>query len=126
MYVLHGKPAPDHNRFWSFIKHRLQGTIAENLFYQLVEYLLEIGEIEPANVFIGGTKIDANANRYSFVWKKSTNKYEARLDEKISQLQAELIAKYFEIPAESTAAEGLSILNFTPLRRNFIDRRFLI
>ena len=110
MYVLHGKPAPDHNRFWSFIKHRLQGAVAERLFYQLVEYLLEMGEISLANVFIDGTKIEANANRYSFVWKKSTNKYEARLDEKTTQLQADLIARYFEIPTKSTAEECLECL----------------
>ena len=63
MYVLQGKPAPDHNRFWSFIKHRLQGEVVENLFYQLVDYLLEMGEIDLANVFIDGTKIEANRDR---------------------------------------------------------------
>ena len=51
MYVLHGKPAPDHNRFWSFIKHRLQGEVAEHLFYQLVEYLQQAGEIDFAIAF---------------------------------------------------------------------------
>jgi len=45
MHILQGKPAPDHNRFWSFIKHRLQGDVIENLFYQLVDYLLDLGEI---------------------------------------------------------------------------------
>ena len=38
MYILQGKPVPDHNRFWSFIKHRLQGEVIENLFYQLVSH----------------------------------------------------------------------------------------
>ena len=100
MYLLQGKPVPDHNRFWSFIKHRLQGEVIENLFYQLVEYLLEIGEIDLANLFVDGTKIEACANRYTFVWKKSTNKYEARLDQKMSNLQSELAARYLEeIPA---------------------------
>ena len=75
MYVLRGKPAPSYNRFWQFIKHRLQGEVAEQLFYQLVEYLTEAGELDFANVFIDGTKIEASANRYSFVWKKSTNRY---------------------------------------------------
>lgn len=110
MYVLHGKPAPDHNRFWSFIKHRLQGEVAEGLFYQITNYLLEVGEISLANVFIDGTKIEANANRYSFVWKKSTNKYEARLDGKMLELLSELVARYIEIPAESSAEACLKIL----------------
>ena len=38
--------------------------------------------IEYAHLFADGTKIEANANEYSFVWKKSANRYEARLDAK--------------------------------------------
>jgi len=112
MYVLQEKPAPDHNRFWSFIKHRLQGEVAENLFYQLVDYLLEMGEIDLANVFIDGTKLEANANRYSFVWKKSTNKYEARLDTKMADMLKELNTRYLlEIPPNATIEECLANLN---------------
>jgi len=112
MHVLQGKPAPDHNRFWSFIKHRLQGEVVENLFYQLVDYLLEMGEIDLANVFIDGTKIEANANRYSFVWKKSTNKYEARLNIKISDMLKELNGRYLlEIPSDASIRECMEILS---------------
>jgi len=119
MYVLQGKPAPDHNRFWSFIKHRLQGEVIENLFYQLVDYLLELGEIDLANLFIDGTKIEANANRYSFVWKKSINKYEARLDVKMSELLKELVGRYLmEIPSDSTAEDCLTTLNALAATRN--------
>jgi len=126
MYVLQGKPAPDHNRFWSFIKHRLQGGAAEHLFYQITNYLLEIGEISLANVFIDGTKIEANANRYSFVWKKSTNKYEARLDEKLSAFRVELIGRYLEeIPSQATADECLDILKTLAATKklNFVHGR---
>ena len=118
MYILHGKPAPDHNRFWSFIKHRLQGEVAEHLFYQLVDYLLEIGEISLANVFVDGTKIEANANRYSFVWKKSTNKYEARLDEKTEAFRKELIGRYFNLPNESTSEQCMQYLEATANAQN--------
>ena len=40
--------------------------------------------------FVDGTKIEANANRYSFVWKKSTEKYKAGLQEKVKALMAEI------------------------------------
>ncbi|MDZ7843188.1 MAG: hypothetical protein U5K99_00060 [Anaerolineales bacterium] len=33
-----------------------------------------------------GTKIEANANRYSFVWRKSTEKYKANLQKKVRKL----------------------------------------
>lgn len=38
-----------------------------------------------ATVFIDGTKIEANANRYSFVWKKSTEKNLAKLKVQIGK-----------------------------------------
>lgn len=34
-------------------------------------------------LFIDGTKIEANANKYSFVWKKATDKFAAKLQEQI-------------------------------------------
>ncbi|MDS2983560.1 hypothetical protein RKZ56_00170, partial [Streptococcus pneumoniae] len=34
-------------------------------------------------LFIDGTKIEANANKYSFVWKKTTEKFSAKLQEQI-------------------------------------------
>ena len=111
MRILQGKPAPDHSRFWSFIKKRLQGEVIENLFYQLVNYLLEAGEIDLANLFVDGTKIEANANRYTFVWKKSTNKYEARLDVKTADLLTELTNRYpAELPVGTAPDACLEIL----------------
>ncbi|MDA3131072.1 transposase, partial [Aliibacillus thermotolerans] len=37
------------------------------------------------NYFLDGTKIEANANKYSFVWRKSTENFEAKLREKIAE-----------------------------------------
>ena len=55
--------------------------------------LSAIGEIKLEHLFVDGTKIEANANKYSFVWKKSTTKYEARLLDKLEKLHMELCAK---------------------------------
>ena len=44
-----------------------------------VERLMELGEIDMVNVFIDGTKEEANANRYAFVWKKSVEKRKSGL-----------------------------------------------
>lgn len=86
MYLLGGSRAPDHSKIGRFIKDHLQGEAAEDLFYQLVMLLAQQGEIAFENLFVDGTKIEANANRYSFVWAKSTNKYAARVDEKLCAL----------------------------------------
>jgi len=124
MYILAKSPAPDHNRFWSFIKHRLQGEVAEHLFYQLVDYLEEAGEIDFANLFVDGTKIEANANRYSFVWKKSTNKYEARLDKKLFDMLERLTSEYsLVIPSNASAEECLSTLKDLAKNITFVHGR---
>ena len=74
MWLLQGQKAPDHNTIARFRKGRLSG-IVEGLFNQK---LGELGEIQYENIFIDGTKIEAYANKYSFVWKKTTLKNEQR------------------------------------------------
>ncbi len=83
MYLLGGKRVPDHSRFASFIRDRLCDGVAEGLFYQVVKELHAREEIRFEHLFADGTKIEANANRYSFVWAKPTKKYAARLEEKL-------------------------------------------
>ncbi len=78
MYLLEDKPAPDHNTIGRFRKHRLREAM-EGLFRQLVELLVKEGEIDLSTVFIDGTKIEAQANRYTFVWKKGVEKRLAKL-----------------------------------------------
>jgi transposase len=94
MYLLGGKRAPDHSRISRFIQKHLQDETAEGLFYQLVTLLEELGEIRFEILFVDGTKIEANANRYSFVWAKSTIKYEERADQKLSALMERLTVEY--------------------------------
>ena len=43
---------------------------------------MKLGEIEYKNTFIDGIKIEANSNKYSFVWKKSGDKFERKLKKK--------------------------------------------
>ena len=52
----------------------------------MVRLLVTNGEIsfEESAVFIDGTKIEANASRYSFVWKTKTTKNQVKLGEKIA------------------------------------------
>ena len=48
---------------------------------KLTELLADLGEVsfEKSAVFIDGTKIEANANKYTFVWKKGVLKNRDRL-----------------------------------------------
>ena len=46
----------------------------EDLFYQFVIKLEQMGETEHDEVFIDGTKIESMANCYTFIWRKTTEK----------------------------------------------------
>jgi len=56
--------------------------------------LRRLGEVGSETVFIDGTKIEANANKYTFVWKKAGYKNLAKMMEKITSLVAECEASY--------------------------------
>ncbi|HNR65648.1 MAG TPA: IS1182 family transposase [Atribacterota bacterium] len=58
----------------------------EEIFTELLDLLQEEGYIKLENYFVDGTKIEGNANKYTFVWKKSTKKYKAMLREKVKAL----------------------------------------
>jgi len=93
MYLLRGAPAPDHATIARFRSERLTDAI-DDLFNQLVRLLAELGELSLCNVFIDGTKLEANANRYSFVWKKSVQKNEAKMQEKMKEELPKLAAGF--------------------------------
>lgn len=85
MWLLEGYPVPDHNTLHRFKTQRLSNGVLENLFYQLILNLHKRGEIPLQHLFIDGTKIEANANKYTFGWKGSILKYQVRLKEKMLQ-----------------------------------------
>ncbi len=56
-------------------------------------------------LFIDGTKIEANANKYSFVWKKATEKFSAKLQEQIQVYFQEELEKLSQ-DMEETPVKG--------------------
>ena len=75
---------PDFRTINEFRGERMQALMDE-LFEEMTLQLIEGNYISMENYFLDGTKIEADANRYSFVWKKSTANYEAKLQEKIRE-----------------------------------------
>lgn len=47
--------------------------------------------IHDNSIFIDGTKVEANANRYTFVWKKSSQNHESKLNEISKALYRDLV-----------------------------------
>lgn len=64
---------PKRDVFYEFINERLTDVILEELHYQFIKLLQKEGLISLECLFIDGTKIEANANRYTFVWRGSIN-----------------------------------------------------
>ena len=112
IWLLNGAKAPNYHEISRFRSKRLS-KCAEELFFDLVDKLHEIGEIKYEHLFVDGTKIEANANKYSFVWKKSTCKYEQRNLYKIGKIDFELRIKY-GIPEEIDLLKELESKMTTP------------
>ena len=77
IYLLDGQPAPDYSTINRFRK-RLQ-PLSENILEQFINILLEDKHIDLSSIYIDGTKIEANANKYTFVWRKSVERYQKKL-----------------------------------------------
>ena len=102
IWLLNGEDAPNHNEIARFRSQRLT-ECAQDYHYQLVRALFEVGEIKYEHLFVDGTKIEASANKYTFVWRKSTTKHEMRLFEKLETLTQELCSNYGILPDTSEA-----------------------
>ena len=93
MWLLNGEPAPSDSTITRFQRGHLAEAI-EGLFYQFVEKLYEMGEIKFKNLFVDGTKLEAYANKYTFVWKSVVEKNLVKLEKKISALLSVLSERY--------------------------------
>jgi len=85
---LSGMQFPDFNTINLFRKNRLADVI-DDIFTQVVQMLVE-GKFVTLDVqYIDGTKIEAAANKYTFVWKKATKTNQEKLDRKVKAVLAE-------------------------------------
>ncbi|HBV14899.1 IS1182 family transposase [Chryseobacterium carnipullorum] len=85
---------PDHNTINRFRSQRLKGEI-KAIFTQIVLLLEKEGLVSLETIFVDGTKIEANANRYTFVWGKAIKKHKERIAGQLEELwnYAEKVAK---------------------------------
>ncbi|MEJ8777170.1 IS1182 family transposase [Pseudogracilibacillus sp. ICA-222130] len=77
-------------------------------FVQFRCTLIEEKEIDAEAIFIDGTKVEANANKFTFVWRRSTERYSANLVEKSNRAYEELLEKEIVPAIERENPEELS------------------
>ena len=88
MFLLEGAPAPDHATFARFRSIHF-APCAKRILAEMSNALYDLGEISGETIFIDGTKIEASANKYTFVWKKAVTKNQAKLLTKLADFIAE-------------------------------------
>src|ERR1700761_7689260 len=82
---LTGMSKPDHNTINRFRGQRLQKTL-QPIFTQVVVLLCEEGLLSLKELYTDGTKIEANANRYTFVWGKAIKTSKERISQQLDEL----------------------------------------
>ena len=85
MMWISGMNKPDHHTINRFRSERLKNVL-EKIFSQIVELLVEAGQLNIKEIYIDGTKIEANANRYTFVWGKAIKKSKERIKQQLKEL----------------------------------------
>ena len=88
MFLLEGAPVPDHATFARFRSIHF-APCAKRILAEMSNALFDLGEISGETIFIDGTKIEANANKYTFVWKKAVTKNQEKLLIKLADFVAE-------------------------------------
>ncbi|WP_301962896.1 IS1182 family transposase [uncultured Megasphaera sp.] len=112
MYLLEGKHASDLATIARFRSLHL-AACSKEVLARMTDLLAELGALSGKFLFIDGTKIESAANKYTFVWKKSVTKYQAKLLQKIPAFIA-----------RTEEAFGLRIVHQTAVHRYHLRRLY--
>ncbi|MEL5989627.1 transposase, partial [Kurthia gibsonii] len=82
---------PSYRTINRFRIHPQMQELLKQCFIQFRCRLIEEKCIDQQAIFIDGTKIEANANKFTFVWKKSVENYQASMIEKSNALYEQLV-----------------------------------
>ncbi len=88
MFLLEGTPVPDHATFARFRSIHF-APCSKRILAEMSNALFDLGEVSGETIFIDGTKIEASANKYTFVWKKAVTKNQAKLLARLAGFVAE-------------------------------------
>lgn len=91
MIWLSGGQTPSFKTLSDFRSNRMEGMV-DLVFQHVLLILLEEGYIDLEDLFIDGSKWEANANRHKIIWSKNTARYKGQVQERIRELLSELKA----------------------------------
>ncbi len=113
---LTGGQTPSFSTINRFRSEHLKDVI-NNLFVQVVMKLVEAGQLSLDVQYIDGTKIESAANRYTFVWRKTTERNRARLESRIRGILSQIDEG---IAQDNSPMEEMAALDSSTLQ-NIID-----
>src|SRR5699024_8422205 len=100
---------PTYRTINRFRTNPLVADLLRQCFVQFRSKLVKEKEIDAEAIFIDGTKIEANANKFTFVWRKSIERYSSSLIEKSNAMYDELLEKEIIPSIERENEEELSV-----------------
>ena len=89
MWLLQDNDAPSFMTIDNFMNHCLSESIGD-IFAEINKYIFGKENVDLDHVYIDGTKLVANANKYSWVWKKSSIKDRKKTFDKVTVLLEEI------------------------------------
>ena len=89
LWLLDEDPAPSHMTISNFISHCLKQNL-EDIFLDINRYIFAQENVDLEHVYLDGTKLEANAHNYSWVWKKSSIRSRNNVFSKLNILLAEI------------------------------------
>jgi len=78
---------PDHRTINDFRGKRLKGKL-EPIFNQVVLFLNQEGVLSLQDLYVDGTKLEADANKFTFVWAKSIKTNKSKIEQQLKDLWA--------------------------------------
>jgi transposase len=85
---LSGRQNPEHNTINRFRGDYLKEAL-EQVFASVVQFLLNHGYIKSNDYFVDGTKFEADAGKYTHVWKKSAEKFSSKVKDRAKEIMEE-------------------------------------
>ena len=113
MWLLDGMAAPSFATFGNFIRDELTDSV-QDIFLAINQVIFEKDNVDLEHAYIDGTKIEANANKYTWVWKKSCavnrDKVFLKVTELLNKINTEELA-FLKIKFETRTEYAIEYLD---------------
>ncbi len=112
LWMLGEMKAPSHMTIANFINNYLKYSI-EEIFGEINAYIFAMQNTDLSHVYFDGTKVEANANKYTWVWKKSCLKSKTKVNAKVTELIKEINAEvliYHQVRIETREEYAIDYL----------------